>query len=174
MTEHYVDTIETERLILREATLDDTAFVYALYNDPAFKQFVGDRGVHSLDDAANYISNNFIGSYRKNGKGLLVATLKDSGEPIGCCGLVVRPTFDVPDIGFAYLPDYTSKGYGHEAAAATMAHARNVLGLDRLLALVSPDNVKSIGLLKKLGFVFDRQETLPGNDYETQIFTYSA
>lgn len=48
MTEHYVDTIETERLILREATLDDTAFVYALYNDPAFKQFVGDRGVHSL------------------------------------------------------------------------------------------------------------------------------
>lgn len=174
MTEQRCDSIETERLRLREATLEDSAFVHALYNDGAFKRFIGDRGVHTLEDAADYISKNFIGSYRQHGKGLLVVELKACGTPIGCCGLVVRPNFDVPDIGFAYLPDHTSKGYGYEAAAGTMAHARAELGLDRLLALVSPDNEKSIGLLQKLGFVFDREETLPGNAYATQIFTYTA
>lgn len=173
MTEKYAESIETERLILREATLDDTAFVFALYNDPDFKRFVGDRGVHTLEDAASYITKNFIGSYRQHGMGLLIAELKDSGTPIGCCGLVVRPTFDVPDIGFAYLPDFTSKGYGHEAALGTIAHAHAAFGLDRLLALIAPDNVRSIGLIKKLGFVHERDEVMPWSGQPTSIFTYN-
>ncbi|NVJ98026.1 MAG: GNAT family N-acetyltransferase [Alphaproteobacteria bacterium] len=174
MADKFADTIETPRLRMREATADDAAFILAIYNDPAFLEFVGNKDIRTQEDARNYIEKNFISSYRTNGMGLLIVETKDTRTPIGCCGLVVRPTFDIPDIGFAYLPDYTSKGFGYEAARATLEHARNTLGLTDIQALVSPENVKSIGLIEKLGFSFDRDEILAGQHSETKIFRLTA
>lgn len=174
MSEKQAKTIETERLRLREATEDDADFALAIYNDPAFVQFVGDRGLRTMDDALEYVRNNFIGSYRTNGFGLMIVERKQDGARIGCCGLVSRPYFDAPDIGFAYLPDYTSQGYGFEAARATLDDASGRMGIQTIQALVSPANVKSIGLIEKLGFTFDRDEVLPGQDSQTKIFSLTT
>ena len=56
---------ETERLIIREMTLKDAPFLLKLLNDPTWIQFIGDRNVHSVIDAENYIQEKMIASYKK-------------------------------------------------------------------------------------------------------------
>ncbi|WP_420429970.1 GNAT family N-acetyltransferase [Kordiimonas sp.] len=174
MTNKKLETLETERLRLREATLDDAAFTLSIYNDSAFLEFIGDKKLRTLEDARRYITENFINSYRAHGVGMLVVELKDSNQPIGFCGLLKRPYFEEPDIGFAYLPDYTSKGYGYEAARATLNHAMGKLGHKHIQALVSPANVRSIGLVEKLGLHYDRDDVLPGQETATKIFAITV
>ena len=51
-----------------------------------------------------------------------------------------------------------------------MAHARSVLGMKRIVAIVSPGNVASIGLLEKLGFRFEGLTRLSEDAPEVQLF----
>ncbi len=163
--------METERLRLREATLDDAAFALAIYNSPGFIEFVGDRGLRTLEDATAYLEKNLMGSYAKNGFGLYVVELKDTGEAVGMCGLVDRPGLDAPDIGFTFLGEHMRMGYGFESAAAVLKFGRESLGMDRILAIVDPKNAKSIGLIEKLGLVYDREIQLPGDDKAISQYT---
>ncbi|MFC4349425.1 GNAT family N-acetyltransferase [Kordiimonas lipolytica] len=163
--------LETERLRLREANLDDAAFALAIYNSPGFIEFVGDRGLRTIEDAEAYIEKNVMGSYRDNGFGLYIVELKDSGEAVGMCGLVDRPGLDAPDIGFTFLPDHMRMGYGFESAAAVLKFGRETLGMERILAIVNPENAKSIGLIEKLGLVFDRMIQLPGDEKRINQYT---
>src|SRR5215471_7803847 len=131
--------LETERLILRKLSLDDAEFVFELLNEPSFLRYIGDKSVRSLDDARAYILDGPVDSYERNGFGLYKVEMKDTGTPIGICGLLKRDTLPHADIGFAFLPAYWSKGYAFESAAAVINYARNVLKLDRILAITSPD-----------------------------------
>ena len=162
--------IETGRLVLRELTEDDAPFMLELLNDPAFIRNIGDRGVRSVDAARNYLREGAIASYARHGYGLYLVALKPAGEPIGICGLVKRDYLDDPDIGFAFLPGHRDRGYGHESAVAVRDHAFEVIGAARLLAITSPDNAASIGLLGKIGFRFERMIRPPGRDEEIRLF----
>ena len=150
-------TLETERLILRHlAPETDVDFILRLLNEPSFLQYIGDKGVRTLDDARAYINNGPLKSYQENGFGLYKVELKETGDPIGICGLIKRDTLPAPDIGFAFLPEYWNSGYAYESAAAVMRHAREVLRLNRILAITTPGNTASKKLLAKIGLKFDR------------------
>ena len=149
--------LETERLLLRPFTTDnDAAFILTLLNEPSFLQYIGDKKVRNLDDARQYLLNGPIASYERNSFGLLCVELKDPLTPIGMCGLLKREELPEPDIGFAFLPDFWNKGYAIEAAAAVMKDARERLKLNRILAIVNPDNYASMKLLERLGLRFER------------------
>ena len=98
--------LETERLRLRQLTVDDAAFILQLVNDPSWLRFIGDRNVRNLDDARNYILKGPIASYEKFGFGLWLVELKADGMPLGICGLLQRDTLPDVDIGFALLPQF--------------------------------------------------------------------
>ena len=66
------------------------------------------------------------------------------------------PIASYEQFGFAFLPQFWSQGYAFEAASAVMTYGRGALGLRRIIAIVSPDNKRSIKLLGKLGFKFER------------------
>ena len=134
----------------------DAAFIVALLNDPAFVRNIGDRGVRSAADAHAYLVGGPLASYARHDFGLCAVELAGTAVPIGICGLLQRDELPAPDIGFAFLPEYRSHGYAYEAAVAVKSYAHNVLGIDTLLAIVSPGNEPSIRLLTKLGFVYDR------------------
>ena len=162
--------IETERLILRRLSEDDAAFIVELLNEPSFIQYIGDKGVRTLDDARQYILNGPVKSYEENGFGLNKVELKSSGAPIGISGLVKRNTLPDADIGFAFLPEYWNQGYAIESARAVMDHARNVLGIDRVVAITSPDNEASGRLLEKIGLRFKRMISLSEGAAEVKLF----
>lgn len=165
-----MNVIETERLALRELTEDDAPFMLELLNDEAFIRNIGDRGVRTVDAARTYLRDGAIASYAQHGYGLFLVELKPGGEAIGICGLVKRDYLDDPDVGFAFLPGHRDCGYGYESAAAVRDRAFDAMGARRLLAITSPDNVASIGLLGKLGFRFDRMIRPPGRDEEIRLF----
>ena len=162
--------IETERLALRHATLDDAEFILRLLNEPSFLRFIGDRGVRTLDDARRYIADRFIASYERNNFGLWIVERRASPGAIGISGLVKRDTLPDPDIGFAFLPEFWSKGYAFESAAAVKEHALGTLGLPRLLAITNDDNAGSIRIVEKIGLAFVRMIALSPGDAEVRLF----
>ena len=147
--------LETKRLSLRRFTVDDAGFILTLLNEPAFLRYIGDKKVRNLDDARQYILNGPVASYERHGFGLNCVELRESRTPIGMCGLLKRDELPDPDIGFALLPDFWSKGFAFEAAQAVLKDARERLQLQRILAITSLDNEASINLLQRLGFKFD-------------------
>ncbi len=162
--------ITTGRLSLRRLTEDDAAFILDLLNQPSFLEHIGDRGVRTLDDAAGYIRDRIVASYQRHGFGLYGVVLKQTGELAGICGLVKRDTLDDVDLGFAFLPQYWSRGYAVEAAAASRDHAISDVGLTRLVAITSPSNVRSIRVLEKVGFAFEKEIRLPPKGEVVKLF----
>src|SRR5258706_5705727 len=145
-----MNILETEKLTLRQFTLDDAAFILELVNEPSFIQNIGDRGVRSLADAIKYIETGPVTSYARNGFGLYLVQLKESGESIGMCGLIKRKALEDVDIGYAFLPKFWSKGYAVESALAVKKQAQ-ALRLGRLLGNVDPSHNRSSPVLLKIG-----------------------
>ena len=162
--------IKTERLILRKLSTDDAEFILDLLNQPSFIHYIGDRGVRTLEDARKYILKGAVASYERFGYGLYLTLIKESEIPIGICGLVKRDSLKDTDIGFAFLPQFWSKGYAFESASAVLAYARNTLGLKRILGITTPDNHGSIRVLEKLGLKFEQMVKLPRDDVELKLF----
>ena len=162
--------LETERLILRQFSTDDAEFILELVNEQSFIQNIGDRGVRTLDDARAYILRVAVTSYEKNGFGLYLVLLKESGESIGMCGLIKREGLEDVDIGYAFLPKFWSKGYALEAALAVRDYARDVIGLKRLVAITDPENQGSIRVLEKIGMRYEKMVRLSADDIELKLF----
>ena len=165
-------TIETVRLTLRELGAEDAPFVQVLYNDRDFLANVGDRGVRSLEDARRYIADGPVRSYRQHGFGLYLMVARDSGEPVGMCGLLRRDWHGEVEIGFALLPAARLKGYALEAGAAVLEFARASLALERVVALTAPDNQGSIRVLERLGFRFARMVRAPDAPGDSRLFVW--
>lgn len=154
----------TDRLELAPLGLDDAPFVLVLLNTPGFLRFVGDKGVRDLEGARRYLVDGPLASYAANGFGLLRVALRDTGAPIGICGLIRRPGLDDVDLGFALLPAYEGRGYAAEAARATLAQGRDAHGLRRVVAITDPGNAASVRVLERLGFARERRIELHGEE----------
>ncbi|NAS32214.1 GNAT family N-acetyltransferase [Flavobacteriaceae bacterium R38] len=146
--------LETDRLVLKEADLDDEHFFFELLNSPGWIKYIGDRGIESIDDARKYIRESLINSYKENGFGLYKMVSKKENSSIGICGLLKRPGLSNPDIGFAILPAYERKGYTYEAAKAILEYGISTLGLKTILAITTKKNTGSRKLLEKIGLRF--------------------
>jgi RimJ/RimL family protein N-acetyltransferase len=163
--------LETERLVLREIdSADDAEFILELLNSPGFIKYIGDRGVRTVEQSKDFIDGRLRKSYTDNGFGLYAVELTADGTRLGICGFVKRDGLDHADIGFAFLPEFEKKGYAVESARAVMEYGRTVLGLERVLAITSPDNEGSGRLLEKLAFTFDKLITLPNGDEQVKLF----
>jgi [ribosomal protein S5]-alanine N-acetyltransferase len=162
--------LRSGRLELLEFCLGDDHFVLRLLNDASFLRFIGDKGVRTLEDARAYITQGPMESYRRHGYGLYLVRLRADGSPIGMCGLVKREGLEDPDIGFAFLPQFHSKGYATEAAAAVLDHGRRRLGLARIVAIAAPDNQASIAVLERAGLKFERMVQLPADTRDLKLF----
>ena len=115
-------------------------------------EFIGDKCVANEHDALKYIKHSLMGSYAKNGFGLLVVCLKEDQKRIGLCGFLKRDYLEFPDLGFALLPEHEGHGYMHEASSAILQFGKSHLKFDTVLAIVTPSNIRSQRLLEKLGF----------------------
>lgn len=169
-----MNVVETQRLLLRCLTTGDAAFILQLLNEPSWLRYIGDKGVTTLQSAESYIDNGPVEMYARLGFGLYLVELKESGEPIGICGLIKRETLDDVDLGFSFLSRFWRKGYAFEAASAVMSYGNRVLGLSRIVAIVSQDNHPSAKLLEKLGFHVERLVRLQADGEELRLYAACA
>ena len=89
--------------------------------------------------------------------------------PTESCGLLRRDYHPDVEIGFAFLPGGRGHGYVFEAATAVLGVARS-LKLDRIVAITALDNQRSIRVLEKLGFRFERTTTFGGQTGPRKLF----
>jgi [ribosomal protein S5]-alanine N-acetyltransferase len=164
-----VNVLTTKRLTLRRLSPADAEFILELLNDAAFLRFIGDKAVRSVDDARQYILDGPVASYQRNGFGLWLVALKETGLSVGMCGLLKRDSLPDVDIGFAFLPGYRSQGYAFESASAVLDYGRTELGLKRIVAITNPANAGSIRVLQKLGMRFERMITVSEGEPEIQL-----
>jgi len=151
----------TERLIIRPLIPEDAEFTLRLLNAPSYLAFIGDKGVRDLAQAAAYLQDSPLRSYREHGHGIWRVALRASGLPIGMCGLLKRDCFQEADLGYAFLPEHTGQGYAREACLAVLDHGERVLGLQTVIAIVNPANRRSTTLLERLGFARAGLVTMP-------------
>lgn len=141
---------------------DDGAFLVRLMNDADWLRHIGDRGVREPDAAAAYVEQRMLPSFREHGFGMYVVEATATGEPVGICGLVKRPSLADVDLGFAFLPEQRGRGYAVEAGRAVLADARQRLGVTRVLAITTPENAASARVLERLGMESAGERTLDG------------
>ncbi|KOC99456.1 acetyltransferase [Vibrio parahaemolyticus] len=164
-------TLTTERLILRLVSVDDAPFILDLYNHPDFYRFVGDKQMRTDYEAARYIKENMLRMEEKKGVSLLVVEDKQTKQPLGISGLVKRDTLNAYDIGYGFLPSAYGQGFAIEAAKAVVEYAKQGMQLSQLVAITNNDNIRSISLLKKLGFEFERVEQQYDNGRTLELYT---
>jgi RimJ/RimL family protein N-acetyltransferase len=147
----------------------DAAFILRLLNEPGWLEYIGDKGVHTMEDAVHYINNGPRTMYERVGFGLFLVELKGNQTPIGLCGLIKRDGLDDVDIGYALLADFHNRGFAFEAAEGTLKYAKEI-GLKRLIAITTKDNHSSVKLLEKLGMNPDGFVILPNDKEELKKF----
>ena len=165
--------LETERLLLRRLSYDDSEFIIELLNEPGFQRFIGDKKVRSRDDALEYLRKGPVGSYERHGFGMFLVLEKIHESPVGMCGLVKRDDFDAPDVGFAFLQKFWGNGYALESATAVLEYGEKCLRLPRIIAMVDMENDASVRLVEKLGLIFERMVRMPGESHDIKLFTTS-
>jgi len=161
---------ESERLAVRPLAMADAPFILRLVNDPGWLRFIGDRGIHTLDAAGDYIRKVQEG-IATLGFGLWLVQLKTTAESLGICGLLHRDYLDEPDLGFAFTEEHSGCGYATESGAATLRHAIPQFELACVAAITTPDHERSLRVLHKLGF--QRSETIaePSDGGSLQLLT---
>jgi RimJ/RimL family protein N-acetyltransferase len=166
--------LQTVRLSLRHFDRGDAPFIFELLNEPSWLQHIGDKGIKTLGDAERYIQDGPVTMYAQRGFGLYLVELTGGSEAVGMCGLIKRDTLEDVDLGFAFLSRFWGNGYAYESAAAVMSYARMRLGIDRILAITSPNNEASTKLLRKLGFTLERLITATDGGQDLMLHSITS
>lgn len=145
----------TERLILREFTLDDAQKLIDLNSNPNVVRYTGDGPVESLEKAVEIIQNIILPQYPNN-LGRWAVHLKSNNAFIGWCGLKYIAELDEIDLGYRFFEEHWGKGYATECARACLTYGFNTLHLKEIVARVAIENINSIKVLEKACFTFEK------------------
>lgn len=153
--------LETARLILRRQQVSDIEPLVDLWLDPEVTRYVGgprdrDRLRSALEEIAQ---DPFAERFD-----LWPLVEKETDRVIGNCGLREKEVEGVVDIELSYflVPSAWGKGYAQEIGQALKQYAFDVLGLERLIALIDPENEASERVARKVGMRLDREVIRPG------------
>ena len=145
--------IETGRLILREVTVSDAKNMLSYLSDDTVMKYMGLVPFQKEDDVLDEIS--WYQSIYEEGTGIRWGiTIKDSGEVIGSCGFLnMLSKHHRADVGYELSKEYWGKGLASEALAAVVKYGFDHFQLERIQALIEPDNFPSQKLVEKQGFI---------------------
>ncbi len=162
--------LKTNRLLLREASVDDSEFILKLVNEPAWQKFISNLSIDTIEKASEYIEQKLITMYQKFGFGLWVVERTDDKIPIGLCGLLKRDSLQNIDLGFAFLSDYWGRGFATEAAIASLMYAEKEIKVKKIVAITHPLNISSVKLLERAGFIYEETFSHPGSDEVLSLY----
>jgi RimJ/RimL family protein N-acetyltransferase len=150
--------IETHRLRLRELQRTDGDRLASMYADPDVMRFIGKGGVLTAADAARSIERQ-IESYRTRGFGEWATELRESGELVGVCGLIVWPDIDGREeleVAYMFARPAWGRGLGTEVARAIRDWAASELERHRLVSCIYHANAASIRVAEKIGMRYEK------------------
>ena len=171
----------TERLCLRVPTSQDAEDLYDVFGDTEVMQGLGKEPVSAVADVRAVIDG-MIGGWRTDGLGAFVLeTATTDQQVVGQAGLMIFDTRDwtpstwakagshaQPELGWALGRTHWGHGYVTEAAAAIRDWAYERSKIDRLVSLISPDNVRSQRVAERLGAI-PTETVTPADSQRTAV-----
>lgn len=150
--------LETARLQLRHLAPDDLDDLYELYRDPEIRRGFPD-GTLTCEQTRQEIEWFQYGHPQHPTLGLWATIDKASGRFIGRCGLLPWTLDGRFEVELAYLlgKPWWGRGLASEAARGIVRHAREVLGLQRLVSLIMPGNEASVRVATAVGMRYERE-----------------
>ncbi len=148
--------IETPRLILRRFVPDDVEAFFRLCSEPEIIRYAQNTPVASIDEALALMQAAPLRDYAVRGYGRFACIWRETGDVIGFSGIKHLAELGEDELGYRFLPEFWGRGLATEAGAASIEFARTSLGLSRLVAMVHPDNLGSIRVVSRLGFLVER------------------
>lgn len=145
--------METDRLILRQLTIDDLEQLHAILSDAESMQHYPQP--FDLNKSKNWITRN-IENYATCGFGLWAVILKENNQFIGDCGITMQNINGnmEPEIGYHINKKYVNKGYATEAAQAWMKYAFEILEFEKVYSYMKYTNIPSQRVAEKNGMKF--------------------
>jgi RimJ/RimL family protein N-acetyltransferase len=166
-----VDTVETERLLLRPWRPDDVEALVPLFAEPAMWWHPFRRGL-TRDETERFVERQ-IRHRETHGFGMWAAQLRDGGDLIGIIGLAVPvwlpEVLPAVEVGWRLHPSAWGRGLATEGGQASLQHGFDVVGLDRIISIFDPDNVASGRVMAKLGMRDCLLTTDPGHGGPVQV-----
>lgn len=144
--------LETKHLIIKTASQDDYENLCVLQADPDVMRYIGD-GVRSPAEVQNLLEK-IMYHQKKHGFGFGTVFEKNTGLFVGGAGLIYLAYDDTqPEIEVGYMlhKAFWKKGYATELAKAIIRWGFENLPLDKLVAVIIPDNKGSRRVLEKAG-----------------------
>ncbi|MCB0429870.1 MAG: GNAT family N-acetyltransferase [Flavobacteriales bacterium] len=167
-----LESFETDRLILSPTSEADADFLIELMNMPKWIQYIGDRNVHTLEDALAYIRAKVTPQQERLGYGSFTVIRKEDQAKIGSCGLYDREGIEGLDIGFAFLTQFEKMGYAFEGVAKLKQVAVEQLGIRKLSAITLEENTASRKLLERIGLTFIKTVRIPNDTEELMLYEW--
>lgn len=152
-----VTVIETERLIIREITVEDVSSLYELYKDDEITKYMPAL-FENIDEEIEYTKQYINTVYKFYHYGMWLVILKGTGQIIGRVGFEYKENEEtniVHELGYMIGKNYQRKGYAYESLMAVISLAKESYDISELFVEVSENNIASIELAKKIGFIFD-------------------
>ncbi|MDG5471384.1 GNAT family N-acetyltransferase [Jeotgalibacillus sp. ET6] len=161
MKDRSTERIHTDRLYLREITIEDTAAIYNIVKEHEVGKWLAASKGLSYEETEDYVKK-LVEHWNQHQFGVWVVVNQLSEEIIGHCGL--RFIEDTQDIEIMYLlnKNHWGKGYASEAAQAAIDFSNHTLNVNQLVARVRVMNGKSIKTLTSLGFHFVEERNYNG------------
>jgi RimJ/RimL family protein N-acetyltransferase len=158
------EVIRTDRLIIRETTIEDVDEFYRLYKDPEMTRYM--EGLfENPEDEKRYQKDYIEKVYGLMGFGVWTIVRAEDNEVIGRAGYSIRNGFENIELGFLIGKKYQHKGYAFEACSAILEYGKKTLELTEVQALIKKENKISISLIHKLGFSKAEEVTVEENIY---------
>lgn len=147
-----INRIETERLILREFTLNDLNDFALLMSDPEVMRF-SLSGPMNKELAKEYLQEKILDHYLKYGYGLFAVVQKTNPSFMGFVGLMNKNIDGEIKVELSYRlhPKYWSKGFATEACLAVCNQAFIQIDLDEIVSIIDPNNTRSLAVAKRVG-----------------------
>ncbi|PHS01349.1 MAG: GNAT family N-acetyltransferase [Blastopirellula sp.] len=161
--------LETERLQLRELTLDDLEDFHQILSDPITMQYY--EKPFDKEMTTGWIIW-CLRNYAEHGFGLWAVIHKQDNRLIGDCGLTIQQVDGIGEleIGYHIHRSYWKRGLATEAAIACRDFVFDQLKKDRVISWMQPDNLASRRVAEKMGMRFEKETT---NKHRTISAVYS-
>ncbi len=158
------EILRTERLLVRETTVEDVDEFYRLYKDPEMTRYM--EGLfENPEDEKRYQRDYIKKVYGFYGFGTWTVVRLSDNKIIGRAGFSMRNGFDQIELGFLIGKEYQRQGYAYEVCKAILEYGKNILSLDRVQTLVKKENTVSRHLCERLGFTEVGEKDVEENIY---------
>jgi RimJ/RimL family protein N-acetyltransferase len=147
--------LTTPRLLLRTFRPEDLALYAALNADPEVARYLGGPlSREDSDDIAEWAQE----CHAEQGIGLLAVERRGDGAFLGMCGLHHQESIpDEVEVAWRLAHRYWGNGYATEAATGWLDHGFGPLGLGRVISITDRPNRRSLGVMHRLGMLFERE-----------------